>query len=179
MKAHAQMGYKVSGIGNNTDGKSLQTVDDLTGRPAPVKFTCGVQHLGRAARIARGESPNQVLNGHKVRSFYNNIRDPRNEYDDVTVDSHAFSIAMGKKYGSGSDEYAYFAGSNWKGTNFSPVSSRPQGVSGLYPAFADSYRRVGQKYGLSARQVQAITWVQWRKDNPDNVRGAQMRDDNA
>jgi len=174
MKAQAQMGYRVSGIGTNKDGQSLKTVDDLTGLVAPVKFTCGVQHLGRAVRISDGEQPDMVLNGHKVRSFYNNIRNPKSKHDDITVDSHAFSIAMGKKYGSGSDEYKYFSGSGWKARGASPVSNKTLGVSGLYPAFADSYRRVAAKHGLSAHQVQSITWVQWRKDNPDQTRGGQM-----
>lgn len=187
MKAHAQMGYRVEGIGDNKEGEQLKTIDDLTGLPAPVKFTCGVHHMGRAVRIAQGESPDQVLNGHKVRSFYNNISGDKSAgtySDDATVDSHAFSVAMGKKYGSGSVEYGYFAGSSWpnpKSTKEAPlpplygaVGSATPGVAGSYAAFADAYREVGRRNGLSARQVQAITWVQWRKDNPDQTRGGQM-----
>ncbi len=175
IKAHAQMGYRVEGIGNNVEGQKLSTVDDLTGLPTPVRFTCGVQHLGRAVRIAKGEQPDDVLNGHKVRSFYNNINGTRSPDapDDVTVDSHAFSVAMGRKYGSGSDEYGFFAGSSKFG-GMTAVSAATPGVAGLYAPFADAYRRVGAEYGLTARQVQAITWVQWRKDNPDQTRGGLM-----
>lgn len=171
MKAHAQIGYRTP------DGKPLSTIDDLTGRSTPVRFTCGVHHLGRAVRISRGESPDYVLNGHKVRSFYNNIAGPRNRYDDVTVDSHAFSVAMGRKYSSGSTEYKYFSGSGAKKRGWAPIGSDTLGVVGLYSAYADSYRRVAAKYGLTGRQMQAITWVQWRRDNPDNVRGSQMKGD--
>ena len=187
IKAHGQMGYRVSGVGNNVDGQQLKTVDDLTGLPAPVKFTCGVHHMGRAVRIANGESPDQVLNGHKVRSFYNNINGDQSVgtySDDVTVDSHAFSVAMGQKFGSGSTEYGYFAGAGWPDPAntkeaplpalYPPVGSKTPGVSGAYAAFADAYRAVAQRNGLTARQVQAITWVQWRKDNPDQTRGGQM-----
>jgi hypothetical protein len=181
MKGHAQLGYRVEGIGGhgiNKEGKTLQSVDDVTGRPRTVAFTCGTQHLGRAVRIGRGEPVDEVINGHKVRSFYNNIRDPHNEYDDVTVDVHAFSVGMGKKYASGSAEYKYFAGAAWKG-HATPVGSATSGVKGLYAGWADSYRRVGARQNppLSARQVQAITWVQWRREHPDNTRGAHQRAD--
>jgi hypothetical protein len=169
MKAHAQAGFKTP------DGRSLKTIDDLTGKSVPVKFTCGVQHLGRAVRIANGESPDMVLNGHKVRSFYNNISGPKSEYDDVTVDSQAFSAAMGKKYGSGSEEYKFFAGGGTSGSALGRApSSATLGVAGLYAPFADAYRSVGARHGLTGRQMQAIVWVQWRKDNPDATRGAQM-----
>jgi ribosomal protein S18 acetylase RimI-like enzyme len=187
IKAHAQMGYRVAGVGDNVDGQQLKTIDDLTGLPAPVKFTCGVHHMGRAVRVAQGESPDEVLNGHKVRSFYNNISGDKSVgtySDDVTVDSHAFSVAMGVKYGSGSVEYGYFAGSSWpnpastKENRLPPlhsaVGSATPGVAGSYAAFADAYREVGRRNGLSAREVQSITWVQWRKDNPDQTRGGQM-----
>lgn len=187
IKAHGQMGHRVGGVGDNVDGQQLMTIDDLTGLPAPVKFTCGVHHMGRAVRIAKGESADQVLNGHKVRSFYNNINgdDSVGTFsDDVTVDSHAFSVGMGRKFGSGSVEYGYFSGSGWPNPAstrenrlpplYPPVGSATPGVSGSYAAFADAYRAVGRRNGLSARQVQAITWVQWRRDNPDQTRGGQM-----
>jgi hypothetical protein len=170
VKAHAQAGYHVPG------GKSLATIDDVTGRAKNVGWTCGTLHLGRAVRIQRGDSSNDVLNGHKVRSFRNNIVDPHNRFDDITVDSHAFSVGMGRKFGSGSDEYNYFAGKQWKGGPKAVVDTKA-GVKGLYPLFADAYRAVGRRHGLSARQVQAITWVQWRKDYPDRVRGAHLRED--
>lgn len=184
MKAHAQGGYRVEGIGRpglNVEGRPLQTLDDVTGAAGNVRFTCGTQHMGRAVRIARGEQVDEVINGHKVRSFFNNIRDPQNDYDDVTVDVHAFSVGMGTKYASGSVQYKYFSGSSWSNGRGVPprhpaVGSATLGAQGLYPAFADAYRRVGQRRGLSARQVQAITWIQWRKENPDNQRGAIMRE---
>jgi len=186
IKAHGQIGFDVEGIGLNVNGKSLSTIDDLTGLPTPVKFTCGIQHFGRSVAILRGASPDAVLNGHKVRSFYNNIRDPQNPFDDVTVDSHAFSVGMGQKYSSGSQPYKYFSGAgvpvtdkqgnpvSWTGAKLPPVTSATYGVTGLYSAFADAYRSVGARYGLSARQVQAITWVEWRRQHPDRQRGAQM-----
>jgi hypothetical protein len=51
----------------------------------------------KAARIALGESIDDNLRGAKVRSFYNNIRDPDGleGISDVTVDSHMMDVAYG------------------------------------------------------------------------------------
>jgi hypothetical protein len=174
IKAHGQMGYKTSGVGDNVDGSRLTSVDDVTGRTTSVRWTSGVQHLGRGVRVARGEDPNEILNGHKVRSFYNNINGVDSgdiNTADVTVDVHAFSAAMGKKFGSSSKEYKYFAdGTSFN--NFPGVNSATAGVSGVYAPFADAYRRVAEKYNLTPMQVQAIVWRQWRKDNPDASRAS-------
>jgi hypothetical protein len=188
IKSNGQSGYRVQEIGGdytdsrtgevkpiNKDGHPLRSLDDMTGEVMNIGWTCGTQHLGRAIRIARGEQPDEILNGHKVRSFYNNILDPENEMDDVTVDSHAFSVAMADKFGSGSDEYGYFAGSK-KWNDMTSPGSATLGYTGLYSIFADEYRTVAQRLGISARQLQAITWIQWRLDHPDDVRGKVLRD---
>jgi hypothetical protein len=188
IKAHGQLGYKIEGIGGtrpdpesgepvpfNIDGHPLRSLDDMTLDVANVGWTCGTQHIGRAIRIARGEQPNEVLNGHKVRSFFNNILEPSDPSLDVTVDSHAFSIAMAEKYGSGSDEYGYFAGSKKLNDKTSPGSAT-LGFTGLYSIFADQYRVVANELGVSPNQLQAVTWIQWRFDHPDDVRGSALRE---
>ena len=173
MKAHAQVGYRTGGIGaTEKDGDQLQAFDDVSGDAMNVRFTSGVHHMGRGVRLARGEDPNEVLNGHKVRSFYNNILgaepdDPAK--GDVTVDSHAFSAAMGVKYGSGSDEYSFFAGSG-KYNGMTSPANRTLGVQGLYAPFADAYRRVAARLGITPAQLQAIVWAQWRRENPSTTR---------
>jgi UvrD-like helicase C-terminal domain/AAA domain len=167
MKAHAQVGYRTGGIGaTENDGDPLTSRDDVSGDITNVRFTSGVHHMGRGVRIARGEDPNEILNGHKVRSFYNNIT---GEWEDVTVDSHAFSAAMGVKYGSGSDEYGFFAGSG-KYNGLTSPRSATYGVLGLYAPFADAYRRVAASLGITPAQLQAIVWNQWRKENPSTTR---------
>jgi hypothetical protein len=179
IKAQSQIGYDTAGIGGNgpdgrpfnNEGQSLIAPSDTSSGYGGVTYACGVQHLGRAVAIAQGADLNDVLNGHKVRSFYNNIRDPANPIDDVTVDSHAFSIALGRRVSNGSPEYNFFSGSSvkaadsWTGSAIPRKgSSETYGTSGLYSAFADAYRRVGASRTppLSARQVQAITWTEWR-----------------
>jgi hypothetical protein len=54
----------------------------------------GYDPLIKASRIASGEPPGNVLTGAKVRSFYNNIRDPRDPRH-VTIDSHMMDAAYG------------------------------------------------------------------------------------
>lgn len=179
IKAQSQMGYKTEGIGGvgpdgkpfNRDGQSLIGPSDTGTGYGGVTYACGVHHMGRAVAIAQGADPNEVLNGHKVRSFYNNIRDPKNQHNDVTVDSHAFSIAMGRRISNSDPEYRFFSGSSvkaeesWTGEKISAVgNSATYGTSGLYSVFADSYRAVGarQTPPMSAREVQAATWTEWR-----------------
>ena len=167
IKAHAMMGHDVDGIGGdfpngervNSNGSSLRGVDAANSSRVPVSYNSNIVGLGRAVSIARGGDPDLLLNGHKVRSFFNNIVGldtapgiPR----DVTVDSHALGVALGRPTPSSSEEYNIFS-SGW--------SSVAYGLVGYYALVADAYRRVAQKYDLDPRQVQAITWIQWRLEN--------------
>lgn len=165
IRGHAKLGYRVDGLGGstengtpvNSEGSSLKAIDSDTGRPRGVVFNSGARGMGRAGRVFSGEDPDLMLNGHKVRSFYNNIADLQdpNGPGDVTVDSHALAIALGYKISSSSEEYKIFSGG---------MERNNLGLQGYYAPVADAYRRLAEKYGLDPRQVQAITWVQWRKE---------------
>lgn len=165
IKAQGKLGYRTEGVGGtdqngnavNSEGSGLRGISSETGRPIAVVYNSGITGTGRAVRVARGEDPNLMLNGHKVRSFYNNIaelQDPEGP-GDVTVDSHALAVALGYKISSSSEEYKIFSAG---------MSSAPFGIIGYYAPVADAYRRVAQKYGIEPRQAQAVTWVQWRKN---------------
>ena len=105
---------------------------------------------GKASRIYAGETPLDVLGGNKVRSFYLNIIG-----DDslvaVTIDRHAIDIACGIVQ----DDKAR---NKW-------VSSNKK-----YWAMAALYQRAARRYNslygtdYSPAQIQAITWVWWRKN---------------
>lgn len=60
----------------------------------------GTSAMGAALRIAMGEDPNLVLNGPKVRSFYNNMLNPSSDHPDghATVDSHQVRIMTGMEW---------------------------------------------------------------------------------
>jgi len=95
-----------------------------------------------AQRIIDGEHPLDVLKGIKTRTFAENIA--RNGISDsVTVDVHAFSIAVGK-----------------------PVpSSKLKMGKRLYLEIAGSYSNAAKREDISPTQMQAITWLVWRDEN--------------
>lgn len=103
----------------------------------------------KANRILNGESPEDVLgwnnpkatSGHKVRNFYRNILNPLG--NEVTIDRHAFDIAIGEPLGQG---------------------KRLQlNRKGGYDLLADIYREAAHSVGILPSQIQAITWTAWRE----------------
>jgi hypothetical protein len=97
--------------------------------------------MGKVIRILEGENPDTVVSGEKVTSFYNNIIDPLGDH--VTVDRHAIDIALGVRH---TDE------------------SRPSMSKTRYKAIADAYTAVAKGLEIAPLQLQAITWVTWRRE---------------
>ena len=103
----------------------------------------------KALRIYNGEEPLNVLGGNKVRSFYLNIVGD-NSIHTVTVDRHAVDIACGRVC---DDKIR----SRWAGGK-------------RYWLVADMYLRaariINAEFGteFTGAQIQAITWVWWRKN---------------
>jgi hypothetical protein len=103
----------------------------------------------KADRILNGEHPDDVLgwnnpkakSGHKVRNFYRNIVDPTGP--EVTIDRHAFDIAVGYETDS---------------------ATRGQlGRVGQYDLFADTYCEAARVLGVPPAVAQSITWLVWRE----------------
>jgi hypothetical protein len=127
----------------------------------------------RAAGIIRGTSdPDKALSGHKVRSFYNNIYHP-GKTDDVTVDSHATSLAVGAKMGAESKtlgKVLEFGGSD---------RERKHNSLGGYSYMASAYRKAHSNLVASGHMdakstpadLQAITWKRWRDLMPAAAAG--------
>lgn len=96
--------------------------------------------LAKARRIAEGEHPLSVLGGRKVRSFCHNIA---GRLDHVTVDRHAVAIVYGR-----------------------PLDDRELKILeriGPYSAIAGSYRSVARSLSIEPADLQAITWLAWRR----------------
>ncbi len=108
-----------------------------------VRWTDGLE---KAIRIVRGESPESVLRGNKVRAFYACLANPRNDYA-VCVDGHAFAIWSGRRV---------------------TLEQTPNLTNKRYETIARAYRKVAKEVGLLPMQVQAITWVVWRRLHLDN-----------
>ena len=105
-------------------------------------------NVRKARAIINGHNPTDVFDsdrlerGCKVRAFYACILDPNNAHH-VVIDRHAFDIALGC-FDHGIDGH---------------VLDRIGG----YEYFADAYRKAGAELGLLPLQVQAITWLAWRR----------------
>lgn len=85
-----------------------------------------------------------ILNGNKITNFYSNIINPSCNTR-VTIDRHAIMIAMG--------------GVNLSQQELSLLANTDK----KYKAIADAYRRAAKKLGVRPLEVQAVTWVVWRK----------------
>lgn len=94
----------------------------------------------KARRILDGEAPLDVLSGDKVVAFFHNIMlSP--EY--VTIDRHAIDIAIGR-----------------------PLSNKERSVwlgKRKRAVLVKAYENAAKIAGVSAFEIQAVTWVVWRK----------------
>lgn len=122
---------------NKTLARKAYMGDTAVGFPDKVR---------KVQRLFAGESPDTVLGGTKVRTFYSTILNPHASHPAV-IDRHAYDIAIGKRLGS---------------------AKRPLGKAN-YALFASTYANAANLAGTTTQQMQAITWVQWRKSNNINV----------
>lgn len=97
--------------------------------------------MSKVQRLIDGENPDDVVKGQKVTSFYRNIVNPFS--DDVTIDRHAQDIAMDKRHTD---------------------SDRPGISKTAYAEFANAYREAASLCGVFPLELQAITWVAWRRE---------------
>jgi hypothetical protein len=80
-----------------------------------------------------------ILNGQKIVSFFQNIMG----HDTCTIDGHAINIARGKRLG---------------------LTDQAVSVSRVgYKELQEAYRKAGKRVGLRAYEIQAITWVAWKR----------------
>ena len=116
-------------------------------------------NVEKARRIHAGEDPKDVLGGNKVTNFFHNINDPNSPHA-VTIDRHAYDIAMGRP----------FVGQGGKGKKSAEPKppgnmSEELGLSSLgrYQHFVRSYQHASGELGVELpHQVQATTWVTHR-----------------
>ena len=103
------------------------------------------RNVSKAVRIFNGETPLDVLSGPKVRSFYLNIMG-QDTLESVTVDRHAIDVA----YGMVMDD-----------------KQRAMAIRGKagYSKIAQLYLDAAQSLNITGAQLQAITWVYWRRNH--------------
>lgn len=113
----------------------------------PMVGVYGRRNRDKALSILRGADPVDVLGGLKVRSFYANILQPNNP-DPVTIDRHAYCLAHGIR-----SERSGFASVDIKLT--------PK----RYRETAEAYREIAADLNLLPNQLQATTWLAWKRTN--------------
>ena len=91
-----------------------------------------------AERILQGEHTLDVLKGDKTRAFASAIADPDNSTI-ATIDRHAYNIAMGT------------------------LDPDPKINKGTFRTLSDAYVEAAELCGVSVAQIQAITWVAFRR----------------
>ena len=105
------------------------------------------RNIDKAAAILLADKRNEpfrhILSGPKVTAFSDNLRNGDRLGDDkVTIDVHAYSVAVGYRY---------------------TVQTMPHISNRERAAIIAAYRMVAGIVGLTATQVQAITWVVWKR----------------
>ena len=123
--------------------KNIQLADDLFSGRKVGHTTNMVNKANKVASADIKDIP-AILNGNKITDFYSNIINPTCD-NRVTIDRHAIMIAMGGVHLSKEDLIS-----------LSNTNKR-------YTAIADAYRRAAKKLGVRPLEVQAVTWVVWRK----------------
>ena len=92
-----------------------------------------------ANRILAGEDPLSVLKSDKVRNFYLSIM---GSTEAVCIDRHAWEVFAGIRYAD---------------------KDRPAVNRGRYRLAADAYREAAEGLNLTPTQLQATTWLTWRR----------------
>ena len=105
-------------------------------------------NLRKAKRIIEGENPLIVLHGLKTIAFYVSILTSGEDVYYVTIDRHALSIALGR---IATDKER------------SMLRTTPKGKR-IYGAFSDAYREASKEVNLTPSELQAITWLTWRRE---------------
>ena len=98
----------------------------------------------KAVKIREGQDPDEVLGGAKVTAFYHAILEPFGDTPPV-IDRHAIDIYRGKLISKRDRNRAM---------------SNPRVINRIQT----SYKLASKKLGVHYNVVQAVTWVQHRKD---------------
>lgn len=96
----------------------------------------------KALRIWQGAEPLSVLGGNKVRAFYQCIV-TAGECAVPVIDRHSIAVAL-NSFPSDKERSTYARGKH-------------------YERFAQAYQEVAAKLGIPVAQLQATTWVSWRR----------------
>jgi len=174
-QAHNPRGFRIA----SPEGQFL-------GEPGGNVAWGSLVEIAKAVSVLEGQSFENVSfalgDRHKVRNFYNNIISPRSAEGDVTIDTHAVAAGLLRALsGSDAEVFHNFGSSPMAAKQpdgWVPAKNANEfGVSGTYGFYADAYREAAAERGVSAREMQSITWEAVRglfgakfKSNKKNVK---------
>lgn len=128
---------------------------NLNMRLAKRAFDTGVvsgnigMHNAKAQRILDGNySPDEILsilNGDKTRQFATSIAQ-NGDCDIAVIDRHAYDVAVATVHTD---------------------ATRPKIGKNLYRKLSEHYRQAAYEVGVSVSQIQAITWVTWKREKKE------------
>ncbi|GAB5503429.1 DUF7178 family protein [Pyruvatibacter sp.] len=148
------------------EGETLHVVTNKDGSPRKLAWGSNTE-IEKAISVLEDPSPenisSQMGTRHKVRSFFNNIIDPKGGLGDVTIDTHAVAAGLLRPLSGNTVEVNHNFGTQ------PPAAKKPKGFKGtagdastgsqgLYGIYADAYRDAAAQRGVLPREMQSITW---------------------
>ncbi len=147
----------------NPDGTYDDSELSLTKAGKPQSGTWqSYENIAKAIKVYRDPSIESISTAmgeaHKVRTFFNNINSPNDPRNEATIDTHSAGISVG---------VALSITHPWIAAGGNSMMSSPRhvadGTSGTYSIMAEAHRRVAARNNLLPRELQSITWEQWRR----------------
>jgi hypothetical protein len=175
----------------NYDGSYGDTIITKTGETDTAAWQ-DYDSIGKAVKIFEDGSIKNINvsvgNGHKVRSFYNNIVNPDAD-NIVTVDTHAVAAAQLRPLGAKDLEPSNAFGTHNKkellqderleklgiGNMTGPAGNDTIGEYGTYSFYKKAYDEVAKEFGLKSRELQSIVWEGVREFFPDTFKSTQNK----
>ena len=144
------------------------TFADLTAPSSPLRLPTVGAHARKAAAIVLGADPASVVSGPKVTPFWARIVDAATGAtgpSSVVVDRHAHDVALHRV----TDDAT-------RGRNLSRKGGQ-EAFAMAYVRAAAALRRTGEAPGITPAELQAVTWIVWRREHGHAMAKAEARRD--